>query len=134
MKKIFYVIGIIALLAMASCSEDGADPTATLTLVNNSSYTIDEFYCILSSSSDPGFGADLLNGTIAPGSSQDFTIPAGTVDMDAEENTATYYWVVFDQITVSGDSYTWTLIDDDATEYQNKLVIITVQITTNGTL
>ena len=115
MKKALVVLGIIALLAMSSCTEDGAASTATLTVINNSSYIIDEFYCALSS--DPSWGANRLDGTISPGGSQAFTIPAGTVDLDAEETTGSSYWDAYDQVATAGGVYEWTLTNGEAVAY-----------------
>jgi len=113
MKKILLALGIIALLAMASCSKDGA--TATMTVINDSSFIINEFYCTLST--NPDWGSNLLSGTIPSGSSQVFTIIAGTVDLDAEETTGLNYWDAYDQVVAADGVYEWTLTDGIATAY-----------------
>ena len=115
MKKILLLFGIIALVLIAGCKKDAAGPTATLTIINNSNYTINEFYCSLSSDLD--FGPDRLSGTIATGESQAFTIPAGTVDTWADETTYTFYWDAWDQVALTDGFYDWILIDGDRTAY-----------------
>ena len=115
MKRILLVFGIVVLVLIAGCSKDAAGPTATLTIINNSTYTINEFYCSLSS--DPNFGPDRLSGTIASGESQSFTIPAGTVDTAADEITFTVFWLAMNQVALANGFYDWTLVDGDAIAY-----------------
>ncbi len=118
-KSILRIIGVliivIGLVLLGSCpkSTEAADP-ATLKIINNSLYTVHDFYC---TESNVDWGTDLLSGSISPGGTQDFNIPAGTFDMDAEETTNKVYWDSYDEIFVSGAAYEWILTNANATEY-----------------
>ncbi len=117
MKSIFRVLGVFVVVAgvvlLGGCPKaTGESDPATLTIMNNSSYIINEFYCTESTNTD--WGSDLFSGSIAPGGTQDFSIPAGTFDMDAEETTGKAYWDSYDEVFVSGAAYDWILTDANA--------------------
>ena len=109
MRKGIIAIGIVLLAVFFSGCED-SDPTATLTIINNSSYTIDEVYA--SPSSSDSWGSNRLSSNISAGSFGAVTIPADDyIDVWADDVTDTVYWEAYGQYTSEGEEYFWTLAD-----------------------
>ncbi len=111
MKKLLLFVGVLILgMMMSSCILLFDSGSATLRIVNNSSYTI--YYVYISPSSSSTWGDDQLGeSTIAPGYYYDFTLTPDTYDLKAEASghvlLATEYSVSF----ADGETKTWTLSD-----------------------
>ncbi len=85
------------------------DPTATLTLINNSSYAICGLYA--SSVEDTVWGINLLGdgGNVAPGQRISVAVAPGNYDLRANGCDETSYWEDY-QIAIE-TAFEWTLTD-----------------------
>lgn len=87
-----------------------AAPSASLRVMNGSSYTISELY--VSPSASGSWGPDQLAGTILPGGSFTLTdIPAGTFDFKAVSAGGTVFWTRFGTSIAGGGTFSWTLLN-----------------------
>lgn len=111
-KRIVIFLLISTLLLFIGCNMDGSsEPTATLTLINNSSHILLGLWA--TDSSNPSWGSSLMGSTLNPGSSRNVTIPAGP-SIDFATESATHYWEVYGIVIVEGDTYFWEILDSEA--------------------
>ena len=98
---------VLVIAALTGCSLF----QATITINNNSSYTVTQVY--ISPSDETDWGDDLLDATIPPGESLEFTgICADTYDLMVVENLGGG-WVTANFEMKSGQNYAWPLYDAD---------------------
>jgi hypothetical protein len=66
-SRIMFLGAAVAALSLGACvvSDDDDDSSSTLTVENRSSYWIDELH--IAHVSDPSWGPDLVDGSLAPG-------------------------------------------------------------------
>lgn len=108
-RRILLAIVLIAVpFALSSCFlVDMIVGTATIHVTNNYNQPIANFYC--TASTDDSWGSDLLHGPITSQTTDDVTVPAGTVDMLIK--FATDEWAEADTAIIERDHQYTLLID-----------------------
>jgi hypothetical protein len=84
----FLIASVLALSTVAACSDNDADnnvnPGATITVQNDSSFTITSVQ--IAPTGSIAFGNNLLSSSIAPGSSLTMVLACGTFDVQITDS------------------------------------------------